>query len=232
MIEVRPSEARGPADHGWLQSRHSFSFGGYYDPKYMGVSDLRVINDDKVAAGAGFATHSHQDMEIISYVKRGTIEHKDSMGNVERLPAGEFQLMTAGTGVTHSEYNSSATDSLEFLQIWIQPNQLGIEPGYQQKRFEPLSGLQLIASPDARDGSLLLHQEASLYQLFLQPGATATHTLGAQRIAYLHVVSGIVVINGEQLYEGDGATITEIDSILFEAVESAEALLFDLARVG
>jgi redox-sensitive bicupin YhaK (pirin superfamily) len=195
----------------------------------MGVSALRVINDDKVAAGAGFAPHSHQDMEIISYVKKGTIEHKDSMGNVEQLPPGEFQLMTAGTGVTHSEYNPSPTDALEFLQIWIQPNQLGIEPGYQQKRFEPLSGLQLIASPDARDGSLLLHQDASLFQLSLQPCATATHTLAAQRTAYLHVVSGVVVVEGEQLGEGDGATITETDSIQFEAVESAEALLFDLA---
>ena len=232
MIEVRPSEARGPADHGWLQSRHSFSFAGYYDPRYMGVSALRVINDDKVAAGAGFATHSHQDMEIISYVKKGTIEHKDSMGNVEQLPPGEFQLMTAGTGVTHSEYNPSPTDALEFLQIWIQPDQLGIEPGYQQKRFEPLSGLQLIASPDARDGSLLLHQDASLLQLSLQPGETVTHTLAAQRTAYLHVVSGIVVVNAEQLGEGDGATITETDSIRFEAVESAEALLFDLALTG
>jgi redox-sensitive bicupin YhaK (pirin superfamily) len=232
MIEVRPSEARGPADHGWLQSRHSFSFAGYYDPRYMGVSALRVINDDKVAAGAGFATHSHQDMEIISYVKKGTIEHKDSMGNVEQLPPGEFQLMTAGTGVTHSEYNPSPTDALEFLQIWIQPNQLGIEPGYQQKRFEPLSGLQLIASPDARDGSLLLHQDASLFQLSLQPGEMVTHPLAAQRTAYLHVVSGVVVVNGEQLGEGDGATITETDSIRFEAVESAEALLFDLALAG
>lgn len=228
MIEVRPSEERGPADHGWLQSRHSFSFAGYYDPRYMGVSALRVINDDKVAAGAGFATHSHQDMEIISYVKKGMIEHKDSMGNVEQLPPGEFQLMTAGTGVTHSEYNPSATDALEFLQIWIQPNQLGIAPGYQQKRFAPVSGLQLIASPNARDGSLLLHQDASLYQLSLQPGETATHTLAAQRTAYLHVVSGIVVVNGQQLAEGDGATISEIDSIVFEAIESAEALFFDL----
>ena len=228
MIEVRPSEARGPADHGWLQSRHSFSFAGYYDPKYMGVSALRVINDDKVAAGAGFASHSHQDMEIISYVKKGTIEHKDSMGNVEQLPSGEFQLMTAGTGVTHSEYNPSPTDALEFLQIWIQPNQLGIEPGYQQKRFEPVSGLQLIASPDARNGSLLLHQDASLYQLSLQTGETTAHTLAAHRTAYLHVVSGIVVVDGEQLGEGDGATISETDSIRFEGRESAEALLFDL----
>lgn len=228
MIEVRRSEERGPADHGWLQSRHSFSFAGYYDPKYMGVSALRVINDDKVAAGAGFSTHSHQDMEIISYVKKGTIEHKDSMGNVEQLPPGEFQLMTAGTGVTHSEYNPSATEALEFLQIWVQPNQLGIEPGYQQKRFEPKTGLQLIASPDARDGSLLIHQDASLYQLCLQAGEVATHLLAAQRTAYLHLVSGTVEVNGKPLVEGDGATISDTDRVEFEALQSSEALLFDL----
>jgi len=228
MIEVRLSEARGPADHGWLKSRHSFSFAGYYDPKHMGVSALRVINDDKVVAGAGFATHSHQDMEIISYVKKGSIEHKDSMGNVEQLPAGEFQLMTAGTGVTHSEYNPSNSDTLEFLQIWIQPNQLGIEPGYQQKRFEPRSGLQLIASADARDGSLLLHQDASLYQLWLQPGESANHVLSASRSAYLHVVSGALQINGEQLGEGDGATISDTGSVEFEGLAASEALLFDL----
>ena len=228
MIEIRPSEERGPADHGWLQSRHSFSFGGYYDPKHMGVSELRVINDDKVVAGAGFGTHSHQDMEIISYVKKGTIEHKDSMGNVTQLPAGEFQLMTAGTGVTHSEYNPSNADALEFLQIWIQPNQLGIEPGYQQKRFEPGSGLQLIASPDARDGSLLLHQDASLYQLWLQSGESATHALSAPRTGYVHVVSGAIKVNGEQLGEGDGATISGTESVEFEAVAASEALVFDL----
>ena len=228
MIEVRPSEERGPADHGWLQSRHSFSFAGYYDPQHMGVSALRVINDDKVVAGAGFGTHSHQDMEIISYVKKGTIEHQDSMGNVEQLPAGEFQLMTAGTGVTHSEYNPSNTDALEFLQIWIQPDQLGIEPGYQQKRFEPESGLQLIASPDARAGSLLLHQDASLYQLWLQPGASANHAFSAPRTGYVHVVSGRIKVNGEQLGEGDGATISDTESVEFEALSASEALLFDL----
>ena len=135
MITIRPSEARGRANHGWLQSRHTFSFAGYYDPRFMGVSALRVINDDKVAPGNGFATHSHADMEIISYVKKGTIQHKDSMGNIETLPVGEFQLMSAGTGVTHSEYNPSAKEPLEFLQIWIQPNVYGIEPGYQQKQF-------------------------------------------------------------------------------------------------
>lgn len=163
MIEIRRSDERGPADHGWLQSRHTFSFANYYDPKHMGVSALRVINDDKVAPGMGFSTHSHEDMEIISYVKKGTIEHKDSMDNVEKLPVGEFQLMSAGTGVTHSEYNPSSEESLEFLQIWIEPNVKGIEPGYQQKQFDKKEGLQLIISPDARDGSFLIHQDASLY---------------------------------------------------------------------
>ena len=228
MIEIRPSDARGPADHGWLQSRHSFSFGGYYDPKHMGVSALRVINDDKVAPGAGFAPHSHQDMEIISYVKHGTIEHKDSMGNVERLPAGEFQLMTAGSGVTHSEYNPSSSDRLEFLQIWIQPDVLGIDPGYQQKRFEPRAGLQLIVSPDGRDGSLSVHQDASLYQLLLEAGENATHALAPGRTAYLHLVSGNLKVNGENLAEGDGATIREVDTIEFEGLAASEALLFDL----
>ena len=228
MIEIRPSEARGPADHGWLQSRHSFSFGSYYDPKHMGVSALRVINDDKVAAGAGFAPHSHQDMEIISYVKHGVIEHKDSMGNVEQLPAGEFQLMSAGTGVTHSEYNPSSTDTLEFLQIWIQPDVLGIEPGYQQKRFQPRPGLQLIASQDAREDSLRIQQDACLYQLLLQADETASHALAPGRKAYLHVISGSLKVNGEALAEGDGATISEVDNIEFMAQARSEALLFDL----
>ena len=228
MIELRPSEERGPADHGWLQSRHSFSFAGYYDPRYMGVSALRVINDDKVAPGAGFATHSHQDMEIISYVKRGSIEHKDSMGNVERLPAGEFQLMSAGTGVTHSEYNPSDSEPLEFLQIWIIPNVLGIEPGYQQKKFPEQSGLQLIASPDARDGSLLLHQDASLYQLRLDAGETASHILAGGRRIYLHVVGGELKVDGETLGEGDGATLLATGSVEFAGVSKTEALVFDL----
>ena len=228
MIEIRPSEARGPADHGWLQSRHSFSFGSYYDPEHMGVSALRVINDDKVAAGAGFAPHSHQDMEIISYVKHGIIEHKDSMGNVEQLPAGEFQLMSAGTGVTHSEYNPSSTDTLEFLQIWIQPDVLGIEPGYQQKRFQPRPGLQLIASPDAREDSLRLQQDACLYQLLLLADETVSHSLVPGRKAYLHVISGRLRVNGESLAEGDGATISEIDNIEVSAQAQSEALLFDL----
>lgn len=228
MIEIRLSDERGPADHGWIQSRHTFSFAGYYDPEHVGVSALRVINDDKVAPGAGFATHSHQDMEIISYVKRGTIEHKDSIGNIERLPAGEFQLMSAGTGVTHSEYNPSNTEPLEFLQIWIQPNVYGVEPGYQQNRFAAEEGMQLIASPDARDGSLLLHQDASLYQLCLNTGQSAYHPLEAGRTVYVHVIAGTISVNGERLTDGDGAAVNEVDTIDFAGVEKGEALVFDL----
>jgi redox-sensitive bicupin YhaK (pirin superfamily) len=228
MIQIRYSNERGPADHGWLQSRHTFSFAGYYDPEHMGVSALRVINDDKVAPGAGFATHSHQDMEIISYVKKGTIEHKDSMGHIEVLPAGEFQLMSAGTGVTHSEYNPSDIDSLEFLQIWIQPNVYGIEPGYQQKHFERKDGLQLIASPEGREGSLLIHQNASLYQLLLNVDQTASHTIKSDRTAYVHVVSGTISVNGERLTEGDGATVKETEVVEFVGSEPSEALVFDL----
>lgn len=228
MIKIRYSDERGPANHGWLQSRHTFSFARYYDPEHMGVSALRVINDDKVAPGAGFGAHSHQDMEIISYVKKGTIEHKDSMGNIEVLPAGEFQLMSAGTGVTHSEYNPSDTEPLEFLQIWIQPNVYGIEPGYQQKRFEPKEGLQLIASPDGRDGSLLVHQDASLYQLLLNAEQSADHKLETGRTVYVHVVSGTVSVNGERLSEGDGATVKDVDVVEFVGGEKSEALVFDL----
>jgi redox-sensitive bicupin YhaK (pirin superfamily) len=228
MIEIRHSEDRGPADHGWLQSRHTFSFAGYYDPRHMGVSALRVINDDRVAPGMGFATHSHEDMEIISYVKNGTIEHKDSMGNIETLPAGEFQLMSAGSGVTHSEYNPSNSEVLEFLQIWIQPNVYGIKPGYQQKRFDDVDGLQLIASPDARDGSLLIHQDASLYQLRFDNGGMSAYALEPGRSLYVHVVSGEVSVDGTELHEGDGATIKDVNSITFDSANSTEALVFDL----
>lgn len=228
MIEIRHSNERGPADHGWLQSRHTFSFAGYYDPDHMGVSALRVINDDRVSPGCGFAMHSHQDMEIISYVKRGAIEHKDSMGNVERLPAGEFQLMSAGTGVTHSEYNPSTAEPLEFLQIWIEPNVYGIEPGYQQKQFEARQGLQLIASPDAREGSLLIHQDACLYQLRLNAGQSVSHSLEPGRTVYVHVVSGTISVNDEHLSEGDGATVKAVNVLEFTGHGNSEALVFDL----
>ena len=186
------------------------------------------FNDDKVIPGAGFATHSHRDMEIISYVKQGSIEHKDSMGHVKVLPAGEFQLMSAGTGVTHSEYNPSPSETLEFLQIWIQPNQLGIEPGYQQKKFAYKPGLQLIASRDARDDSLLLHQDAFLYQLIGQAGQVASHSVNAGRVLYVHVVFGQISVNGETLHEGDGATIRDVEHVVFTGAIDSEALVFDL----
>ena len=227
MITVRRREERGRTDTGWLTSRHSFSFGGYHDPDFMGVSVLRVINDDRVEPGAGFAPHSHRDMEIISYVTRGRIEHRDSMGHVQRLPAGEFQVMSAGSGVTHSEYNGSDSEPLEFLQIWIVPDRRGIEPGYQQKRFEPAEGVQLIASPDARDGSMRLQQDAALYRLILSP-RTLSHALAAGRRAYVHVVRGELAVCGERLRAGDGATITETPSIDLCGTDEAEALLFDL----
>lgn len=228
MINIRRSDERDPTNLGWLNSMHSFSFSGYYDPNHMGVSALRVINDDKVIPGGGFATHSHQDMEIISYVKSGTIDHKDSMGNIESLPAGEFQLMSAGSGVTHSEYNPSNSEPLEFLQIWIEPNIYRIEPGYQQKRFPDHKGLQLIASPDARDGSLLIHQDAELWQLKLDKNESAIHNLATDRTAYVHVVSGGLTIKSEQLQAGDAITIKNIPAVEFIAADSTEALLFDL----
>jgi len=228
MINIRRSDERGPADHGWLKSRHTFSFAGYYDPEHMGVSKLRVINDDNVIPGRGFGTHSHQDMEIISYVKKGTIEHKDSMGNIEKLPAGEFQLMSAGTGVTHSEYNPSTSEPLAFLQIWIEPDTLGVKPGYQQKHFGTQQGMQLVVSPDGREGSLRIQQNASLYQLRLNKDESASHSLAPGRTGYIHMVSGSIKVNGEQLNEGDGAEINQSDEINFAGLESSEALVFDL----
>jgi hypothetical protein len=228
MINIRRSDERGLADHGWLKSRHTFSFASYYDPKFMGVSALRVINDDRVTPGKGFATHSHQDMEIISYVKKGAIEHKDSMGNIERLPAGEFQLMSAGTGVTHSEYNPSPTESLEFLQIWIQPNAYGIKPGYQQKHFAARQGLVRVAAPDARDGSLLIHQDATLYHLILDANNTSSLAITPGRTVYIHMISGVVSVNDTNLTSGDGATIKDIKTVDFAGIEAAEALVFDL----
>ncbi|HHJ16125.1 MAG TPA: pirin family protein [Gammaproteobacteria bacterium] len=228
MVYLRRSHERGPSDLGWLQSRHTFSFGNYYDPDHRGVSVLRVINDDLVRPGAGFATHSHQDMEIISYVKQGTIEHKDSMGNVEVLPAGEFQLMSAGTGVTHSEYNPSDTEALSFLQIWIQPAELGVAPGYQQKSFGHNQGLTAIVSPDGRDGTLRIHQDACLYQLRLDREQMEQHTLAASRTCYVHVISGSLSVNEYLLEAGDGIGLSDVAVLQFDAQETTEALLFDL----
>lgn len=227
MFVLRPSNERGHANHGWLDSYHTFSFAGYYDPKHMGVSSLRVINDDHVAPGAGFPAHGHQDMEIISYVKQGTIEHKDSMGNVKTLPAGEFQLMSAGTGVTHSEYNPSKDRPLNFLQIWITPDINGIEPGYQQKQF-PAGPMQLVVSPDGREGSLRIHQDAYLYHIVLSKNESAQLSDISGRTIYIHVISGILSVEGKELSEGDGATISNVNDLALSGQNSTEALLFSL----
>jgi redox-sensitive bicupin YhaK (pirin superfamily) len=194
----------------------------------MGVSALQVINDDQVAPGGGFASHGHRDMEIISYVTQGVIAHRDSMGNIVHLPAGEFQLMTAGTGVVHSEYNASATEPLHFLQIWIVPQQHGLTPGYQQQRFAPTAGMQLIASPEGRDGSLLLHQDASLYHVVLAAEQQTAWSVAPSRALYIHLIRGAMRINGETLQDGDGVAMTDSATVQLHGSTETEALLFDL----
>ena len=229
MIEIRRSNERGSANHGWLQSRHTFSFANYYDPAHMGISALRVINDDVVAPGRGFGAHSHQDMEIISFVKKGQIQHKDSEGNISVLPAGEFQLMSAGSGITHSEYNPSLDETLEFLQIWIMPDKVGIEPGYQQKQFNRNVGLNLIVSPDARDQSFLIHQNVYLYHLVLNNNDASTLKINYDRVIYVHLIKGELGIKDSKLMPGDGATISHLNDIEFISdAENTEALVFDL----
>lgn len=230
MITLRKAEERGGANFGWLDSKHTFSFGSYYDPAHMGFSALRVINDDTVQGGAGFGTHGHKDMEIISYVTHGVIEHKDSMGNVQSLPKGEFQLMSAGTGVQHSEYNGADSDLLKFLQIWIVPNQTGGEPGYQQKNFGHEPGLTTIITPTGENGTLKIKQDARLSQLILAPGQSINIDVDLRRKYYIHQVAGKVSMREHVLHQGDGAKIESLSSLTIEndTSESATALLFDL----
>jgi len=232
MRQIRRSAERGLTNLGWLHSRHTFSFGQYYDPHHMGLSALRVINDDRVEAGAGFGTHGHRDMEILSYVTDGTIEHKDSMGHTISLPAGEFQLMSAGTGVMHSEYNASDAAPLHFLQIWIIPDQKGLTPGYQQKRFASTSDVQLIASPDAREGSLLIHQDVLLHHMVLNAEKEFSFPLTPDRAFYLHVIQGDMDIDGKSFSAGDGISIVQEEVALrLRGTTAGEALLFDLPAV-
>jgi len=231
MLTTRRAGDRGHANHGWLDSYHTFSFGGYYDPKHLGFSNLRVINDDTVAPGGGFATHGHNDMEIISYVLDGALEHKDSMGNGSVIRPGDVQRMSAGTGVTHSEYNHSSTDPVHFLQIWLQPSEVGVEPSYDQKHFphaDRRGRFVLFISPDGRDGSIATHQETLLYGTLLEAGDAVEHRLGAGRRGYVHVARGRVSVNGETLDQGDGLAIEDQDALRFEGIEAAEVLLFDL----
>lgn len=232
MISVRRSEHRGLANHGWLDSKHTFSFGNYYDPAHMGFRALRVINEDKVTPGAGFPTHPHRDMEIISYVLAGAIEHKDSMGTGSVIRPGEVQRMTAGTGVTHSEFNHSKSEGLHFLQIWILPEAQRLAPGYEQKRFaeeERRGALRLIASRDGREGSVTVHQDVSLYAALLAKGERAQHALSPGRHAWVQVARGAATLNGQPLRQGDGAACSEEGTLDLEGTEDAELLVFDLA---
>lgn len=231
MIQVRPAEARGHVQLGWLDSRHSFSFGHYYDPAHMGFGPLRVINEDRVAPGAGFATHGHRDMEILSYVMEGALEHRDSIGTGSVIRPGEVQRMTAGKGIRHSEYNPSHEEPVRFLQIWLEPERDGLAPGYEQKAIpqeERRNRLRLVAARDGRDGALIVHQDVALYSSLLDAGETLVHPLKAGRGAWLQLVRGQVAVNGEPLSAGDGAALDNAPNVSITGVEDAELLLFDL----
>jgi quercetin 2,3-dioxygenase len=231
MMALRRSDERGLADHGWLKSFHSFSFADYYDPKHMGFGALRVINEDRVQPGRGFGAHSHRDMEIISYVLEGALAHKDSMGNGSTLRPGDVQRMSAGTGVTHSEFNASDREPVHFLQIWIEPNARGVKPGYEEAHFDAAAKrgkLRLVASPDGRDGSVTIHQDASLYAAILDGDEGAQLALAPGRRAYVHLVRGSAEVNGQPLAAGDALKITGADAVRLERGRDAEALVFDL----
>lgn len=231
MIELRKSADRGHANHGWLDSHHSFSFADYHDPKHVQYSVLRVINEDRVAPGAGFPTHGHRDMEIVTYVLDGALEHKDNLGTGSVIRPGDVQRMSAGTGVRHSEYNASPVEPVHFLQIWIVPKTNGIAPGYEQKHFAPtaITGqLVLIASPDGRGGSVTLHQDASFYVTKLDGPGSISHALAPGRCAYVHVGRGSVVLNGVPLAAGDGARIEKESRLQLDNGQKAEVLVFDL----
>lgn len=229
---LRRSSERGYADHGWLKSFHTFSFADYYDPQHMGFRSLRVINEDRVEPGRGFGTHSHRDMEIISYVLGGELEHRDSMGNGSTIRPGDVQRMSAGTGVAHSEFNPSPESPVHFLQIWILPARRGQKPSYEQKGFsqaERQDTLRLIASPDGRDGSVTVHQDVSLYAALLAPDKTVRHTPASGRHAYVHVARGTVTLNGTELKAGDAAALSAPETVELTGREAAEVLVFDLA---
>jgi len=232
MIQIRPSAERGGGNHGWLNTKHTFSFADYWDPKWMGFRSLRVINEDRVAPNTGFPTHPHHDMEIITYVLEGKLEHKDSLGTGSVILPGDGQRMTAGSGIRHSEFNPSTTEPVHLLQIWIQPEKAALPPSYEQKSFseEAKRGkLRLIASRDANDGSVKINQDARLYVSLLKPGEEVVHELASERYAWLQVARGAVELNGKKLNQGDGAAITDEQRLKIKAAQDAEVLLFDLA---
>jgi redox-sensitive bicupin YhaK (pirin superfamily) len=231
MVEIRRSEDRGRADHGWLKSFHSFSFADYHDPDHMGFGALRVINEDRVQPGMGFGTHGHRDMEIISYVLEGALEHKDSMGNGSVIRPGAVQRMSAGTGVLHSEYNPSPEELVHFLQIWIEPGVRGIRPGYEERQFDAAARrgrLRLIASPDGREESVTIHQDAMLFAGLFDGDESAVHALAPGRRAYVHLARGEARVNGRQLGAGDALKVSAEREIRIESGAGAEVLLFDL----
>ena len=232
MISIRRGQERGGGNFGWLNTRHSFSFDSYYDPRHMGFRSLRVINEDWVAPGGGFPTHPHADMEIITYVLEGKLEHKDSLGTGSVILPGDGQRMTAGSGIRHSEFNPSTTEAVHLLQIWIQPERAALPPSYEQKSFpteEKRGKLRLIASRDASDGSVKINQDAKLYVTLLNPGDEVTHELAKGRHAWLQVARGSVELNGKKLTHGDGEAISDEQKLTIKGVENAEVLLFDLA---
>ena len=232
MITIRRSNERGHFDHGWLNTYHTFSFDQYYDPRYMSFRNLRVINEDFVAAGRGFPKHGHRDMEIITYILEGALKHEDSMGNGSVIRPGDVQRMTAGTGVRHSEQNASASERVHLLQIWILPDTIGLEPGYEQKAFsneERRGQLRLIASEDGREGSVLVHQDVSLFASLLPAGGEVEHAMDQRRYAWIQVARGTVDVNGEPANQGDAVVATGESSLRISAAEDAEVLLFDLA---
>ncbi len=232
MFQLRESHARGQADHGWLKSQHTFSFAGYRDPEQMGFRKLRVINEDRVAPGAGFGTHPHRDMEIISYVLGGAIEHKDSMGNGSVIRPGEVQRMTAGTGVTHSEFNHSKTQDVHFLQIWIMPERNGLKPGYEQKAFaeqERQGQLRLVASRDGRQGSVTVHQDLNLYSSLLSAGDEVPYAIPPGRHAWIQLVQGTLQVGPITMQAGDGLAISDESQLMLTTATTAHFLVFDLS---
>ena len=232
MIRLRRSDERGHFDHGWLDTRHTFSFGDYHDPAHMGFRSLRVLNEDRVKPGQGFPTHSHRDMEIVTWVLDGALEHRDSLGNGSVIRPGEAQRLSAGTGITHSEFNHSASDPLHFLQIWIVPVARGLPPGYEQRSFpeaERRGRLRLVGSADGREGSVKIRQDADLFATLLSPGQTVTHALRSDRYAWVHVARGEVEFGDHVLKGGDAATVSGEPDFEISAVTDSELLLFDLA---
>jgi redox-sensitive bicupin YhaK (pirin superfamily) len=232
MIDIIRSDSRGLADHGWLQSRHTFSFAGYHNPAMMGFATLRVVNEDRVQPGQGFGTHPHRDMEIVTYVIEGALEHRDSMGNGSVIRPGELQRMSAGTGITHSEFNQSNSESVHFLQIWILPEANGLEPGYEQKLFpepERRNRWRLVGSRDGRDGSLTIHQDVNLLAAIADAGTRLDHAFVGARRGFLQVVRGSVELDGETLSAGDAVAMQDHPSLAVTARDEAELLLFDMA---